>query len=222
MNELDIRNLRLADFNNNFNKTRQSASDVILQEGGRIYRYSDASQKNHVWACWGKAVDAWARAYSLTKAIAPSTRIFRAIRPENQQNPKAQISILCRVFYRDISTVTDPVPLQRAPWPTGVAARARNRRRTGKEGGGAARARGRNKSECPQRRPSFAASITGGARRFVCRVNDQSRLSVIYYPSSDFRISSYIHYAFRRGTSRHIRGTFSHCHLLRKRLFRLG
>ena len=40
-------------FDDDFNKTRQSASDVILQEGGRIYRYSDASQKNHVWACWG-------------------------------------------------------------------------------------------------------------------------------------------------------------------------
>ena len=53
MNELDIRNIRLADFNDNFNKTRQSASDVILQEGGRSYRYSDASQKNHVWARWG-------------------------------------------------------------------------------------------------------------------------------------------------------------------------
>jgi hypothetical protein len=45
MNELDISNIRLADFNNDFNKTRQSASDVILQEGGRCYRYSDASQK---------------------------------------------------------------------------------------------------------------------------------------------------------------------------------
>ena len=53
MNELDIRNIRLADFDDNFNKTRQSASDVILQEGGRSYRYSDASQKNHVWARWG-------------------------------------------------------------------------------------------------------------------------------------------------------------------------
>ena len=30
MNKLDIRNIRLADFNDNFNKTRQSASDVIL------------------------------------------------------------------------------------------------------------------------------------------------------------------------------------------------
>ena len=47
MNELNICNLRLADFDDNFNKTRQSASDVILQ-GGRSYRYSDASQKNHV------------------------------------------------------------------------------------------------------------------------------------------------------------------------------
>jgi hypothetical protein len=30
MNELDIRNIRLADFNDNFNKTRQTALDVIL------------------------------------------------------------------------------------------------------------------------------------------------------------------------------------------------
>ena len=43
--KLDIRNIRLADFNDNFNKTRQSASDVILQEGGRSYCYSNASQK---------------------------------------------------------------------------------------------------------------------------------------------------------------------------------
>ena len=48
MNELDIRNLCLVDFGYNFNKTRQTLSDVILQEGGRSYRYSDASQKNHV------------------------------------------------------------------------------------------------------------------------------------------------------------------------------
>ena len=33
MNKLDIRNLRLADFGYNLNKTRQSLSDVILQEG---------------------------------------------------------------------------------------------------------------------------------------------------------------------------------------------
>ena len=33
MNKLDIRNLRLADFGHNLNKTRQSLSDVILQEG---------------------------------------------------------------------------------------------------------------------------------------------------------------------------------------------
>ena len=45
MNKLNIRNLRLADFGHNFNKTRQRFSDVILQEGGRLYRYSDASQK---------------------------------------------------------------------------------------------------------------------------------------------------------------------------------
>ena len=33
MNKLDIHNLRLADFGHNLNKTRQSLSDVILQEG---------------------------------------------------------------------------------------------------------------------------------------------------------------------------------------------
>jgi len=37
MNKLDIRNIYLVDFINNFNKTRQSALDVILQEGGRSY-----------------------------------------------------------------------------------------------------------------------------------------------------------------------------------------
>ena len=45
MNELDIRNLRLADFGHNFNKTRQTASDVIEREGRRPSGYSDASQK---------------------------------------------------------------------------------------------------------------------------------------------------------------------------------
>ena len=45
MNKLNIRNLCLADFVHRFNKTRQTLSDVILQEGGRSYRYSDASQK---------------------------------------------------------------------------------------------------------------------------------------------------------------------------------
>ena len=48
MNKLNIRNLRLADFGHNFNKTCQRFSDVILQEGRRPYRYSDASQKNYV------------------------------------------------------------------------------------------------------------------------------------------------------------------------------
>ena len=43
MIELDIYNLRLADFVYNFNKMRQRFSDVILQEGGRSYCYSDAS-----------------------------------------------------------------------------------------------------------------------------------------------------------------------------------
>ena len=33
MNKLDIRNLHLADFGHNLNKTRQTLSDVILQEG---------------------------------------------------------------------------------------------------------------------------------------------------------------------------------------------
>ena len=37
MNELDIRNIRLADFSHNFNKTRQTLLDVILQFG-RQYR----------------------------------------------------------------------------------------------------------------------------------------------------------------------------------------
>jgi len=45
MNKLDICNLHLVDFGYNFNKTRQRFSDVILQEGGRSYYYSDASQK---------------------------------------------------------------------------------------------------------------------------------------------------------------------------------
>ena len=36
MNELDIRNLRLADFGHNLNKTRQTLSDVILQFGDGV------------------------------------------------------------------------------------------------------------------------------------------------------------------------------------------
>ena len=48
MNELDIRNIRLADFDDDFNKIRQSASDVIEREKGRSYCYSDTSLKNHV------------------------------------------------------------------------------------------------------------------------------------------------------------------------------
>jgi hypothetical protein len=36
INELDIRNLRLADFGHRFNKTRQTLSDVILQEGDGV------------------------------------------------------------------------------------------------------------------------------------------------------------------------------------------
>ena len=45
MNELDIRNIRFADFAYIFNKARQSALDVIEREGGRPCYYSDASQK---------------------------------------------------------------------------------------------------------------------------------------------------------------------------------
>ena len=36
MNKLDIYNLHLADFGHNFNKTRQTLSDVILQEGSGV------------------------------------------------------------------------------------------------------------------------------------------------------------------------------------------
>ena len=41
MNKLDIRNLRLVDFGNNFNKTRQTFLDVILQFGRqhRLFQY---------------------------------------------------------------------------------------------------------------------------------------------------------------------------------------
>ena len=35
MNELDIRNICMADFGHNFDKTRPTASDVILQFGRR-------------------------------------------------------------------------------------------------------------------------------------------------------------------------------------------
>jgi hypothetical protein len=44
MNELNIRNIRFTDFAYAFNKTRQSASNVIEREGGRPCCYSDASQ----------------------------------------------------------------------------------------------------------------------------------------------------------------------------------
>jgi len=36
MNELDIRNIRLADFDDDFNKTRQSASDDASQKKSRL------------------------------------------------------------------------------------------------------------------------------------------------------------------------------------------
>jgi hypothetical protein len=45
MNKLDLYNLYLSDFAYAFNKTRQTASDVIEREGGRPCCYSDASQK---------------------------------------------------------------------------------------------------------------------------------------------------------------------------------
>jgi len=45
MNKLNICNIRFADFAYVFNKTRQSASDLIEREGGRPCYYSDASQK---------------------------------------------------------------------------------------------------------------------------------------------------------------------------------
>jgi hypothetical protein len=45
MNKLDIYSLYLLDFAYTFNKTRQTASDVIEREGGRPCYYSDASQK---------------------------------------------------------------------------------------------------------------------------------------------------------------------------------
>ena len=48
MNELDIRNLCLADFGHNLNKTRQTLSDVILQEGDGIAVIPTLAKKNHV------------------------------------------------------------------------------------------------------------------------------------------------------------------------------
>ena len=48
MNELDIRNLRLADFAHNLNKTRQTLSDVILQEGDGVAVIPTLAKKNHV------------------------------------------------------------------------------------------------------------------------------------------------------------------------------
>jgi len=53
MNELNIHNLCFVDFTYTFNKTRQRFLDVILREGRRPIYYSNASQKNHVWARWG-------------------------------------------------------------------------------------------------------------------------------------------------------------------------
>ena len=54
MIELDICNLRLADFVHDFNKMRQRFSDVILQEGDGPTVIPTLAKKNHVWARWGK------------------------------------------------------------------------------------------------------------------------------------------------------------------------
>ena len=48
MNKLDIRNLRLADFGYNLNKTRQSLLDMILQEGDSPTIIPTLAKKNHV------------------------------------------------------------------------------------------------------------------------------------------------------------------------------
>ena len=48
MNKLDIRNLRLADFGYNLNKTRQRLSDMILQEGDGPTIIPTLAKKNHV------------------------------------------------------------------------------------------------------------------------------------------------------------------------------
>ena len=48
MNELDIRNLRLADFSYNLNKTRQSLLDMILQEGDGPTVIPTLAKKKHV------------------------------------------------------------------------------------------------------------------------------------------------------------------------------
>ena len=48
MNKLDIRNLRLADFSYNLNKSRQTLLDVILQEGDGPTVIPTLAKKNHV------------------------------------------------------------------------------------------------------------------------------------------------------------------------------
>ena len=48
MNKLDIRNICLADFGHNLNKTRQTLSDVILQEGDGVAIILTLVKKNHV------------------------------------------------------------------------------------------------------------------------------------------------------------------------------
>ena len=48
MNELNIRNLRLADFGYNLNKTRQILLDVILQKEDGFIIISTLAKKNHV------------------------------------------------------------------------------------------------------------------------------------------------------------------------------
>ena len=91
INELDIRNIRLADFDDDFNKTRQSASDVILQEGGRSYRYSDASQKNHVWARWGK-YSIWSCNRTITKQAKKTAKSGGQTPPKKDAFPLPYVS----------------------------------------------------------------------------------------------------------------------------------
>ena len=55
INELNIRNLCLADFAYAFNKARQRFSDVIFQEGNGVAVIPTLAKKNHVWARWGNS-----------------------------------------------------------------------------------------------------------------------------------------------------------------------
>ena len=48
MNKLDIRNLYLADFGYNLNKTRQRLLDIILQKGDSPTVIPTLAKKNHI------------------------------------------------------------------------------------------------------------------------------------------------------------------------------